>query len=231
MVAIYKITSPSGKVYVGQSWNIDKRFRDDYGNLNGCKPQRLLYKSFMKYGVACHLFEIIQELPSDTTQAVLDNYEMFCWRQYKEGGTFLLNIREPGSRGKHSEESKIKMSLAKMGIKRSEETIQKMKAGYKPPKNRNYSTHSPEIRAKIKANRAKNPPKLTEAGRKKLSEAAKRKIGTKTGKPAWNRGLKTSEDTKRKQSLAKTGKKYGKRGPYKHRSTKIQGDLPFSPTE
>lgn len=56
---IYKITSPSGKVYVGESINIRKRFLK-YKNLN-CKYQIKLYNSLNKYGYENHIFEVIEE--------------------------------------------------------------------------------------------------------------------------------------------------------------------------
>ena len=59
MTGIYKITSPSGKIYVGSSINIDKR-KKHYRNLD-CKTQRKLYNSFIKYGYDNHLFKILEE--------------------------------------------------------------------------------------------------------------------------------------------------------------------------
>ena len=59
MPHIYKITSPKNKVYVGSTINIKKRF-NSYRNLK-CKTQVRLYRSFIKYGVENHKFEIITE--------------------------------------------------------------------------------------------------------------------------------------------------------------------------
>lgn len=106
-IGIYKITSPSGKVYIGQTWDSKKRF-SNYKNLY-CKTQIKLYNSLKKYGFDNHIVEIIHELPEDVTQEVMDNYEGLYISQYKSCGE-LMNLREPGSRGKHSEESKRRMS-------------------------------------------------------------------------------------------------------------------------
>jgi hypothetical protein len=57
---IYKITSPSGRVYIGQSKDIQKRWGKHYKKLR-CKKQTVLYRSFLKYGVENHIFEIIEE--------------------------------------------------------------------------------------------------------------------------------------------------------------------------
>lgn len=59
MIGIYKITSPSNKIYIGQSVNIEERFKQ-YKYLK-CKGQTILYRSFLKYGVNEHIFEILEE--------------------------------------------------------------------------------------------------------------------------------------------------------------------------
>jgi len=58
MVGIYKITNPKGKVYIGQSTNIERRFRQYY-NIKSSKLQLKLHYSFLKYGIENHNFEII----------------------------------------------------------------------------------------------------------------------------------------------------------------------------
>lgn len=59
MIGIYKIISPSNKIYIGQSLNIEKRFYI-YKRMH-CKKQIRLYASFLKYGVENHTFEVLQE--------------------------------------------------------------------------------------------------------------------------------------------------------------------------
>lgn len=58
MIGIYKITNPKGKIYIGQSVNIKKRFKQ-YMALS-CEKQIHLYNSFVKYGFESHLLEIIE---------------------------------------------------------------------------------------------------------------------------------------------------------------------------
>lgn len=60
---IYKITSPTSRVYIGQSVNIKKRFRD-YRCLN-CKKQPALFNSLTKHSSKNHIFEIIEECPKE----------------------------------------------------------------------------------------------------------------------------------------------------------------------
>lgn len=107
MVGIYKITSPSGRVYIGQSFNIKERKRQ-YKHLN-CKAQPKLYNSFIKYGFTNHEFDIVTELPKDVNTDVINNYEQLVIVQYKEAGIKLLNIRDAGSNGRPSKESIEKM--------------------------------------------------------------------------------------------------------------------------
>lgn len=57
MYYLYKITNPKGKIYIGCTKNIIKRF-SDYRRYN-CKKQKLLYNSLIKYKHETHKFEII----------------------------------------------------------------------------------------------------------------------------------------------------------------------------
>lgn len=72
---IYKITSPSGKIYIGETINFGKRFKR-YKGLQ-CKKQYKLYNSFIKYGVDAHKFEIVEECDID----VLKCRERY-WQDY-----------------------------------------------------------------------------------------------------------------------------------------------------
>jgi group I intron endonuclease len=132
MIGIYKITSPSGKVYIGQSWDIEKRFNKDYKNATLCKNQRKLFLSFTKHGTNNHKFETIECVTETITQKQLDDLEQSYMNAYKEHGFELLNIREAGSRGKHSEETIKKMKGLSpkwlTGRKVSIETRNKMSA-------------------------------------------------------------------------------------------------------
>lgn len=56
---IYKITSPSGKIYIGQTVNFKRRMQK-YKSLL-CKKQSKLYSSLLKYGFENHKIEIIFE--------------------------------------------------------------------------------------------------------------------------------------------------------------------------
>lgn len=113
VAGIYKITSPKGKVYIGQSWIINQRKKKYKGKSKDFKKQGKLYNSVQKYGWNSHKHEIIHELPPDCTQEVMDRYEVLYWELYKACGVEMLNIREPGSRGKHSQKTKDKIKKSK----------------------------------------------------------------------------------------------------------------------
>jgi group I intron endonuclease len=120
---IYKITSPSERVYIGQSWDIESRWLDY--TPGRCKNQPKIRNSLLKYGKENHRFEILHILPKDVSQELLDEYEIFYINKYKESGASLLNLKDGGSFGKHSESSKLKMSASQTGKKQSKETIEK----------------------------------------------------------------------------------------------------------
>ena len=52
---VYCLTSPSGKKYIGQTWNLNRRWMD-YKNLR-CKNQIKLFHALVKYGVENFTFE------------------------------------------------------------------------------------------------------------------------------------------------------------------------------
>lgn len=156
MPVIYKITSPSNKVYIGQSWSWIKR-KSVYRRL-ACKSQTHLYNSLVKYGFENHSFEILEELPESILQEELDKLEIYYWQEYINNGYEMLNVREPGRGGKsspesvekcrqtrkeraalrgywYSEESIKRRAASQTGAKRSKEfceRLSKLKKGRKP---------------------------------------------------------------------------------------------------
>lgn len=125
MVGIYKIQSPSGKVYIGQTWDTNKRIW--YYKRGYCKSQPVLYRSIKKYGFDAHVISIVHELPSDIPQEVLDNYEQLYMDAHRGCGLQLLNMREAGSAGKFSLESRRKMSEAKKKAIVSDKTLERLR--------------------------------------------------------------------------------------------------------
>jgi group I intron endonuclease len=122
---IYKITSPSGKIYVGQSVNIKKRFWNYHSDSFTNSSQRILCNSFLKYGVNNHIFEIIEECFIEE----LNSKERY-WQEYYEvvgpKGLNCLYVSTSEVKCIMSEETRLKKSLSMKGKKPSESTKKKM---------------------------------------------------------------------------------------------------------
>lgn len=63
MIGIYKITNPKGRVYIGQSINIEKRSK--IYKKEDCRGQPKLHGSLVKYGFSQHNFEVIEECTTE----------------------------------------------------------------------------------------------------------------------------------------------------------------------
>jgi group I intron endonuclease len=146
MVGIYKITNPQGKIYIGQSINIEERLYQ-YKCLSKYSLGRKIYNSIKKYGWENHSHEVIIECLIEE----LDDKEIYWGEFYEVLGENGLNLKLGEGRGKCSnetkalmsqrakeimtEEHKKKLSKAKLGKKRSE----KAKQALRVPKNSNIN--------------------------------------------------------------------------------------------
>lgn len=178
---IYKITSPSKKVYIGQSVDVANRW-SSYRNLK-CVRQRRLYNSLMKYGVEKHKFEILCQCSREE----LNNLEVYYIELYQcFNSEFGLNLKEGGGYSKLSDETKRKIGDANRGKKHSIETIQKRLGRKEDP------LVTEKRRQKLLGG------KLSEETRKRMSES-------RTGSKHPNYGKKASAETREKQRRAKLG--------------------------
>ena len=208
MVGIYKITSPTSKVYIGQSWDIERRFRGYYND--GAKSQKKLQSSLKKYGVENHKFEVTHELPKDIDQETLDRYEQLYMDSYRECKIELLNIREAGSRGKQSEETKQLMSKNKQGVPVSEETKIKIS------KTLTGRTASEETRNKMSVSRT--GLKHTESAKEKMRLATIGRESNSTNTIWINNGI-INKRIKEEQLNEDSNKNFVK-GKLKHKKHK-----------
>lgn len=191
---IYKITNPSGKIYIGQSINIYKRWKK-YKSLT-CKNQTILYNSFVKYGVDNHIFEIIEVCDVN----LLNEKERFYQEFYNCIGNNGLNCKLQSTnilKTVHSEETKKRISNSKIGKKLSEECKIKMSNSRKNKKqskqhienrfkSRNGFKHSEESKKKMSINNKKlnlGKKDTLEVRLKKIKNNAMSKIilNTETG--------------------------------------------------
>lgn len=107
---VYKITSPSGKVYIGSTINIKRRFAA-YKSLQ-CRAQIKVYNSFLKYGIINHIFEIVW----------IGNFKEMLYQEFTFGKLFDVLNRDKGLNLKlpkindtyscYSIETREKMSVA-----------------------------------------------------------------------------------------------------------------------
>ncbi len=150
---IYKITSPSGKVYIGESEDI--KTRKYYYKIKSCKKQRRLYNSLVKYGWEAHVFEIIEEC---------DFEELLCrerhWQDFYDvlGKNGLnLKLTQCGEQKViMSQETKDKIGLGNSG---SNNGMYGKKHSEESKQNRRDYRHTPESIALIQkhSTRGNNP--------------------------------------------------------------------------
>lgn len=125
---IYKITSPSGKIYIGQTINLKNRLYLYKGH--HCKKQIILYNSLLKYGWDKHIFEIIEEIEYVNNDiSLLNEREKFWIKEYNSlANPFSegMNLTEGGNSGLRSDETKMRMSQSQKGKIISNETKMKI---------------------------------------------------------------------------------------------------------
>jgi group I intron endonuclease len=121
-IGIYKITNPKGQVYIGQSINIERRWKD-YKRLAKRSAGRKILNSLKGYGVENHSFEIIEECLREQLHE-----KEYYWKKYYTSVENGLNCDYfDSSGGPRSEETKRRISEGAKGKKRSEETKQKLR--------------------------------------------------------------------------------------------------------
>lgn len=113
LIGIYKITNPSGKIYIGQSVNILRRW-SEYKSVK-YNDKGVLFESFKKHGTNNHVFEVIEECEINE----LNNRERYWQDHYdvcnsKKGLNCKLTKTNEKS-GKCSLETIEKIRLASKG--------------------------------------------------------------------------------------------------------------------
>lgn len=112
---IYKIISPSEKLYIGQTCNFSKRY-NTYKTTNAF-GQPKLRNSFLKYGIKNHKFEILIENLDNHEINPMENFYIKYYKCVTEGLNCSYDATSPMKNRKHSIESKNKMSLKRKGKK------------------------------------------------------------------------------------------------------------------
>lgn len=185
MIGVYKITNPNGKIYIGQSINIDRRWKD-YKHFYNCKNQTKLYNSLKKYGPEKHIFEVIEEC---SVKLIIER-ETFWKNYYRVLDVQSLCCKIDGKGGYLSDETK-----RKIGKSNSKPKPLNFASGinHKLTGTKQTEQHKQNI---SKGNKGRIVSIET---RQKLSES-------NIGKNAKPKGYITSEETKQKISESNRGK-------------------------
>lgn len=195
---VYKHTAPNGKVYVGQTCQTpERRFGKDGYRYKG---STLFYNAIQKYGFDNFQHEIIF---NNLTKEEADEKEIQLIHECRSNEReFGYNLQDGGSSGSPTEETrkkmsmkqkgkiisedtKLKISMARIGQKDSEETRTKKSNGHKG------MHHSEETKLKISKSRAKSV----------TSEQVERVKNMGLS----NKGRKHTEEAKRKMSESQKG--------------------------
>lgn len=182
---IYKITSPSGRVYIGQSVHIYDRWRN-YKNIH-CRNQVKIYKSIQKYGYNNHKFEILVLCEKEKLNE-LEMYYISIFNSVNSG----LNIKEGGNRPTFSDETRKKISIANKGRRFSIEWKKNISIGLrgKPKSKEHIANMCKSLKGRY--------GHMT--GKKHPIESIEKMRKAKLGK-------KASQETKNKMSRSRLGKK------------------------
>lgn len=171
---IYKITSPTNKVYIGCTVNFYNRIHSYNKDLKQDKlGQPKLYNSFKKYGIINHTFEIVKTVEIVEELNALEREYIKMYNSVLEG----LNCTDGGrDTYNHSDETKEKISKINKGRKLSALTISRLSESHKgKPSNRKGVTLSEETRKRISDTKKSQNKKLTEEHKAAISEGNKSK--------------------------------------------------------
>jgi group I intron endonuclease len=190
----------NGKKYWGQTvQNPSRRWRKG----ERYKNQPLFYRAIKKYGWDNFQHTIVTYCLDKET---LDAAEIFWIKATRSNERdFGYNLKEGGSHGKHSEETKRKIGKAGLGKKHSEESKQKMSQAQIGKKftDEHLKNMSLSRIGKHPSNESKQKMSDSQKGRKHSDE-------TKKKMSDWQIGKKLSEETKKKISDShKNRKKVG----------------------
>ena len=189
-VGIYKITSPSNKIYIGQSIDIENRQLTYEKHFHTqCKNQIKLYRSLLKYEYEQHVFEILEECPESYLDELETWWKLF-YNSVEDGLNHSYYDYSPMRGRKHNKETINKISQAHIGKKQSKNTIESRVIKLKGQKRSKESKQKMSISA-LSLN-------------KNLSEEHKSKLKNLHKNNTYRVGKKHSEESKQKMRKPKT---------------------------
>jgi group I intron endonuclease len=186
---IYKITSPTGRIYIGKSKNLKQRENNYKSSLEKTKSQVRLYNSIVKYGWDLHIFEIIEEC---------EIYNLYCRERYWQDFYEVI-----GENGLNCILQKCEEHPAEI----SEKTRKKMSDSMKGDKNpmfgkdwREGKTQEELEQHKINISNAQKGKKASEESKKLMSINSAKYWEGKKGENHPSFGTKLTNEQKKKIS-------------------------------
>jgi group I intron endonuclease len=125
-MGVYKITSPTGRVYIGSSKDIYLRWHKYKSRCT--EHQKVLYRSFQKHGADSHVFDILEIVIDFTKLFERERYYGLLYKCLVEDGGLNLIIPEDGETPRiYSKETIKRFSEIGKARKYSDETRQKFR--------------------------------------------------------------------------------------------------------
>jgi len=185
MIGIYKITNPNGKIYVGQSVDIERRWY--HYSKKDTRGQPLLNRSIIKYGSENHKFEIIEECSIEQ----LNEREIYWTHQHNAIHPYGLVLRIGGRSGHLSEEMKRKIGEGNKGKTVSDDVKQKISLSKMGNEYRLNAIHTEKTKQKM--SKSHIGKKDSEETKQKKSQSAKGRVKT----AEWRQNISDSHPTKK----------------------------------
>jgi group I intron endonuclease len=209
----------NSKIYIGQTW---RSLSERWDSGHGYDDSPRLNNAIRKYGNKNFYYEVITFCG---TQEAADACEIYFIAKYNSTNReYGYNIREGGSRGKLSENTKQKISISLTGKKQSEETkmkrslsmtgkkspksaetrekISETLTGRKMPEEQRLKMMGKESPFEGKSHSKETCKKISDAniGRTHSDETKEKMSNSHIGKNTWSKGRKLSETHKNKCS-------------------------------
>lgn len=195
---IYKLTSPSGKSYIGQTID-QKRRKSNFYNTNCYYSGHRLDNAIKKYGVNAFTYEIIIQVIEDSRELLrakldeLEKYYIEKFDSYKNG--YNMTLGGSGTRGCfQTDESRRKLSVKAIGRP-------------SPTKGKPLSDKQKKLLSEYAKSRIgeKNP-----FYGKKHSDSTKKRIGEANSKPVLQLNVNTGMAIKEFSSAREAARTLGK---------------------
>jgi len=200
---IYKITNPSGKIYIGKTTDILRRYNNHLSTKN--KKQSLINNSINKYGLENHDFMIMDSVPFENLSNAEQFYIAICKSYRGENINGMnLTIGGDGTQGyKMSNATKSKIAKKAIGRVATKETKEKLSAINKNKIVSEETKHkmSESNRARWTNIEFREKMLRVHVGRKRSAETCK-KISEKA------KGRPTSDAAREKMSKSRKGVKF-----------------------